>query len=360
MKPSMDSEAIEEAAARWFAKQKGDHWSELDQVQLDQWLQASTANRIAFIRIDTAWQHSARLKALGAGIPPGVIPPRNSWGFAGMAPTVVPASGVSALPEIQEETPDAGTVILPVEAPRRRFIPAAIAAMFTLPLIVGIAWHFLASDGKSYRTQIGKTNTIPLSDGSRVTLNTDTQIHVALDKSARHVELYKGEAFFKVAKDSNRPFIVSVGNKRIIAVGTAFSVRRDNDDVRVVVIEGRVRLERIGQEGAAPVTQLDAGAEARTAQSGVLVEKHPLSEAEQALSWRSGYVTFQDTALSDAIAEFNRYNARKIVIEDPRIATIHIGGNFRSDNADAFLWLLQSGFPIKVEQHEDRVVLKGS
>ena len=78
---------------------------------------------------------------------------------------------------------------------------------------------------------------------------------------------------------------------------------------------------------------------------------------EQLLSWRTGYIVFRDTPLADAVADFNRYNVHKIIIQDPAIAAIHIGGNFRSNDADAFLWLLQSGFPIKVERRSDLIIL---
>jgi transmembrane sensor len=81
MNPSKDSIAIEAAAADWFARREGGRWCAEDQAHLEAWLGASTANRIAYIRLQTAWERSGRLKALGAGVPAGIIPPRDSWGF---------------------------------------------------------------------------------------------------------------------------------------------------------------------------------------------------------------------------------------------------------------------------------------
>ena len=196
-------------------------------------------------------------------------------------------------------------------------------------------------------------DTVPLADGSHVTLNTDSRIRVALEAKERRVDLDRGEAFFDVAKDPARPFIVQAGDKRVVAVGTQFSVRRDHNDIRVAVTEGKVRVE----DASSPVV-LTAGSVARTANTEVLVHEAAGAEVEELLSWRSGYVVFRDTALADAVAEFNRYNTRKIIIEDPAIAAIRIGGNFRSNNTDAFLWLLQSGFPVTVEETHDQVVLK--
>jgi transmembrane sensor len=198
---------------------------------------------------------------------------------------------------------------------------------------------------------------VPLSDGSKITLNTDSQIHVELGPTLRRVELDQGEAFFDVSKDAARPFVVDVADKRITAVGTQFAVRRDNDDIRVLVTEGRVRIERSGDTSQIGEAQLPAGSEARTSKAAMLIAQPAAAQVEQLLSWRSGYILFRDTALADAVADFNRYSVRKIVIQDPAIAGIRIGGNFRCDDAEAFLWLLQSGFPIHVEQRSDRIIL---
>jgi transmembrane sensor len=173
----------------------------------------------------------------------------------------------------------------------------------------------------------------------------------------RRVKLDHGEAFFDVSKDASRPFVVEIADKRVIAVGTQFSVRRDGNDIRVLVTEGRVWIERRSMATKAAQTQLAAGSEARTLQAAVLIHQPAPAQVEQLLSWRSGYIVFRDTTLADAVADFNRYSARKIFIEDPAIAGIRIGGNFRSGDTDAFLWLLQSGFPINVEQRSDRIIL---
>ncbi len=350
----MDSETIEATAAQWFAKQKSDHWTEADQAQLDTWLDAATAHRVAFVRLKAAWQHSARLKALGAGVPPGVIPARHSWTFSPLfdqrSQTVAIPSGTAPKPESPqvstERSPNANALS------RLRVVAAGVLLAATL----GTAWYLSSGTADAYHTKIGSTDTIPLTDGSQITLNTDSRIRVALNETERRIELEQGEAFFIVAKDSKRPFTVVAGKKRIVAVGTKFSVRREANDVRVIVTEGRVRLEE-GGDDEAPSTQLVAGAVAQTKDTAVRVQQHPLPEVEQLLSWRAGYVTFRDTDLAEAVAEFNRYSARKITIQDSEIAHIRIGGNFRTDNAEAFLWLLQNGFPINVEERNGRIIL---
>jgi transmembrane sensor len=192
-----------------------------------------------------------------------------------------------------------------------------------------------------------------MADGSEVTLNTNSEIRVAVSERERRVELQQGEAFFEVAKDSRRPFVVVVGNKRVIAVGTRFSVRRDDEDIEVVVTEGKIRLESAGSPQ--PVA---AGTIAHASDAGVLLQKTGLAAAEEALSWRKGILVFHETTLADAIAEFNRYNIHKIVIADPGVASLRVAGNFRANNVDAFVRLLERGYPLRVEQEGEEFVLQ--
>jgi len=361
MNTSTNSAEIEATAASWFAKREGGDWNAADQAQLEAWLDSSTAHRIAFVRIVTAWERSGRLTALGAGVPEGTIPPRDAWGFA--LSSKVPASRDprERLQSVAGAAPAAAPSIVPgVRASSRPLFSRhlrAVAALLVAGTAAGAFWYRSMDHAESYRTQIGALTTVPLADGSKVTLNTDSQIHVELSPTMRRVKLDQGEAFFEVSKDGARPFVVEIADQRVIAVGTQFSVRRENNDIRVLVTEGRVWIERRGAADRAAQTQLAAGSEARTSKTAVLIDRPAPAQVEQLLSWRSGYIIFRDTALADAVADFNRYSARKIYIEDPAIAGIRIGGHFRSGDADAFLWLLHSGFPINVEQRSDRIIL---
>lgn len=338
----MDSSIqIEETAAAWLARRDSDDWSEADETALAQWLQASTANRVAFIRLESAWQQTQRLKALGAGVPRGTVPSPGEWRRS-------PFLGRS------RSVPD--SAVVPPSEPRRAPMLRRFAAGILVVAALGAGWQ-LWPRGSSYHTEVGGLAAVPMSDGSKVTLNTNSGIRVAISVTERRVELEQGEAFFEVAKDSKRPFIVSVGDKRIIAIGTKFSVKREADDVRVVVTEGRVRVTSASRKIQEPVTQLSAGSIARASDAGVLVQERSLPEAEEYLSWRAGFVIFHETPLADAVAEFNRYNTRKLVIDDPTVAGIRIGGHFRSNNVDAFVRLLQSGFPIHAEQRDEQILL---
>lgn len=364
----MSAERIESEAGAWLARRLSGRWTEADQAAFDAW-HGDVSNRVAYVRLEAAWQEAGRLRALGAGVPPGVVPPRRSWGdvrFPGgtVADAEPPgrAEPASARPRFEAHGPGL-TARVPSgrsEALGRRVRWAAAAA--GLILLAGLFGVLLNSrfSGERYSTPIGGLKDVRLADGSRITLNTDTLIRVRLSKSERRIDLDRGEAFFEVAHDTARPFVVYAGHDRVRAVGTKFSVRRDSDDVEVVVTEGRVQLasfDVLSGSGLPAVTVLPAWTVAKAAKAAVLTHTESPAEAEASLSWRNGYLVFKDATLEEVARTFNRYNTRKILIADPRIAMFRIGGNFRSNNVNAFLTLLKDGFPITVDERGDETVL---
>ena len=368
------SRQIEHTAAAWLARRDAGGWSARDQIELNAWLSAAIGHRVAFIRLEAAWRESDRLKALGAGMCAGTVPPRGRLmqfpfftrrdGHIGPSSRQADPDPRHAPASLRRPGPvDAGTLVF---APRQQlrkprplgFAVAAMAVLLVVSLAVG--WRYYPPvQPVAYRTAVGDLESMPLADGSQATLSSDSRILVALSHRERHVDLQQGEAFFHVAKDSGRPFVVAAEGRRVIAVGTRFSVRRDEQGVRVVVTEGVVRLEsNPGTDGRRqPTTLLPAGSVAQTSVGGILVRSGTVEQAEQQLSWRDGFLSFHDTPLATAAAEFNRYNVRKLVIGDSAIAAIPVGGNFRWSNTDAFVRLLEQGFAVRAERHGDTVVL---
>ncbi|MEP7245809.1 MAG: FecR domain-containing protein [Gammaproteobacteria bacterium] len=349
------SELIEARAAAWLLKRDGSQWTPSDQEQLTEWLEAATVNRVAFLRLEAGWDEANRLKALGVGLPRGKVP---------------------SVEDLESETRFATRGVKSIDTASRRHCLVAgnarKARVFTiaaalLAASVGIwiyGWGPLT--GERYATPIGGISSVPLKDGSNVTLNTASRISVRLSKEERRINLAAGEAFFDVAKDPSRPFIVHAGKMRIVAIGTKFSVRRDGDAVRVVVTEGVVGLE--GEEGIAALLHTDrdssatperlrAGDIARMTGTSTVIQAGSEPEAEDLLSWRSGYVVFNETGLADAVAEFNRYNERTIVIRDPGIAAMRLTGKFRANNFPAFVRLLEESFPVHVQNLPDQIIL---
>lgn len=348
------SRQTEEIAAAWLARRDGGGWSESDQLAFTEWLQASTAHRIAYLRLEAAWQQTDRLRVLGAGVQPGVVPAPGGWSLPPVLDTtIVKPRGPNAAGRPFDDEP--------VEVAPDRAWPKlqAVAAAVLVAAVLGIGWYSWP-EGAKYHTAVGGLASVPMSDGSSVTLNTDSEIRVAVTETERRVNLAHGEAFFEVVADPRRPFVVYAGDQRVIAVGTKFAVRRDAGEIRVVVTEGRVRVERTKGAGEGPATQLSAGTVALAGEAGMLVKERQLAEAEEVLSWRRGFLVFRETPLGEAVAEFNRYNARKVVIDDAAIAAIQIGGSFRSTNVDAFVRLLEQGFAIRAERRDRQIVLKGA
>lgn len=314
-------EQSEQAAAAWIARRDGGPWTDADAAAFDAWLAQSVSHRVAYYRLNSAWQEAGRLQALvGNPAPIAKRPP-------------------------------------PTDA-QIRWRSLAAAAVMAIGVSF-IAYKVTHSPQATHATVVGGMASVPMADGSRVILNTNSQVSIALTENERRVELKHGEAFFEVAKDPNRPFVVAAGDKRIIAVGTAFSVRREGDEMRLIVSEGTVRMETPSKQ-IAPPGPLSAGSIVRARRDDMLVQTEALADIERSLSWRSGVLTFRDTPLSSAISEFNRYNTRQIVIEDERVAALQIGGIFRATQPEAFVRLLSEGFPIHVAMEADRIVLSAN
>ncbi len=339
---------IEETASEWLVRRDSEQWTPADMTRLEQWLDDSTLNRVTFLRLELAWEESARLRALGAGIAGDLPPPPGRWNINSLffhQPTNEPAVARRGLSTF-----------------RGRRIAAAASILLAALLSIG-AYQFRADNGERFTTQVGGLEKIPMLDGSKITLNTNSQVSVALTQDERRIDLERGEAFFEVAHDPDRPFIVEVGGKRVIAVGTKFSVRRNGQSTEVVVTEGKVRLEGIEAAGSAEsrgatnTVFLIAGEVALSNGAGLQVQRMSVEDAETRLSWRAGVLSFRDLPLAEAVAEFNRYNVRKITIADPDVATMRVEGNFRPTNVQAFVRLLESGFPIHASIHDDRIVL---
>ncbi|MBL8268965.1 FecR family protein [Steroidobacter sp.] len=332
----MESRQQAEAmASRLIAQRETGPWTAEDAAMLAAWLAESPGHRAAYYRFHAAWKEAGRLTIL--------VPP-----------------AVNATP-----APPALRVVQATRGPSRSTLfRYALAASAVLAIGVSSFYLFKPADNE-FRTAVGGLATVPVADGSRITLNTDSRIRVDISGAERRVQLEKGEAYFEVAKDPNRPFVVVAGNHSVTAVGTAFSVRREGDDVRVNVTEGTVKVAASLEKTRAPNRPgasgegllLTAGSIAESKNDAVLVQNTGIAEVEQGLTWRSGTLTFRQTPLADAIAEFNRYNGRQIIIEDSALARIEVGGVFRATGIDPFIYLLQSRFRVSVTEDGDRIVL---
>jgi transmembrane sensor len=247
----------------------------------------------------------------------------------------------------------AGVVPKPERRPiwiRRKlaFTGAALAAG-----IVGVA--VLMTAPHHYGTGLGEIRQVPLSDGSLVAINTQSAVEVAMHPNVREVTLTRGEAWFKVAHDKKRPFIVSAGRIRVRALGTAFSVHRHDDGADVLVTEGVVETWTVGEEERR--VRVEAGSKAYVAEYEPPKPIQASADIGRSLAWREGQIVLEGETLDEAVVQFNRYNTRKLVISDPNLAEEKLVGQFRATEPLTFAGAVATTLGATVVEEGDTIRL---
>ena len=259
---------IEARAAEWIAERDGDAWSHQRERDLDAWLEESVAHRVAYLRLHAAWQRADRLRALRSA--------ESS------------ARPVCAAPSVRT-------------APRPRRLQAwgfgAVVGIAVFGSAVLLNGNLRPSGSpQAFATPIGARESVSLEDGSKLTLNTSTQLRARISGNERVVWLDDGEAYFDIAHDTARPFVIIAGNRRVTVVGTKFSLRRDGDRLKVDVVEGRVQV----QAGASSPTLLSRGETAIGEGTNVLVSHRTERQSLAATSWLDGRLIFDQMTIAEA------------------------------------------------------------
>jgi transmembrane sensor len=216
-----------------------------------------------------------------------------------------------------------------------------------------------------YATIVGGIKRVILQDGSQVDLNTGSEIKVRFTGGQREVVLTHGEALFTILHRPSWPFSVRAGGATIRAVGTTFSVRlREDDETDVLVIDGRIAIEGgratavanvqrtqgIPPPGASPFVLTMSAGESIGMNSTTVLSRAKLSSAalKRRTAWTDGWIWFSKDPLPEALAEFNRYHREQLVLVDPALARLEIGGRFRSTDLDSFIATLEHSFDVRV------------
>jgi transmembrane sensor len=214
----------------------------------------------------------------------------------------------------------------------------------------------------TFKTAVGEIVNVELPDGSSVKLNTNSLMEVDFDDHLRTVTLLRGEANFKVASNPLIPFVVQSGTGTVWAVGTQFNVRLLSSAVDVTVTEGLVKviagMDMGPEQGAANdvhesaerQVMVQAGQSVRYNQVIETPEIHIQEELVQKLAWQQGSLIFRGESLQEAIAEISRYTEQQLVIVDPAINNIPIGGLFKTDDIEGLIVALNRNFNIRSEQ----------
>jgi transmembrane sensor len=325
-----DHRQIEVQAARWLMLREEPEWSPADQAGLEAWLAQSMAHKAAYWRLEHGWREADRIRSLGDAVAPAA-PIRASWVGRSWRPLAIAASIA--------------------------LVFMAVGSQFRWPS----QWSGVQVAQQTISTSVGGHKRIPLNDGSEIELNTSTVLRAAVTPQKREVWLDQGEAYFEVKHSDRIPFVVHAGPRKITVLGTKFSVRRDGDRVTVSVVEGRVRVDEVVSGGSGREVTASSSATVTTGDVAIadgrstLITAQSPDRVENGLAWRDGMLTFDQATLADVATEFNRYNDRKLVIVDPDVASIRIGGSFQASNVDAFVRLLHDAYGLRVAYTEREV-----
>jgi transmembrane sensor len=212
-----------------------------------------------------------------------------------------------------------------------------------LAIAAAVLGFLLINRPTQYVTGTGEQRLITLDDGSRMRLNTDTEVAVEYAEGQREVELNRGQAFFEVRADPHRPFFVRSGSFVVRTLGTDFDVRKDNGDLRVTLVHGAVLVSDDRRpDGGSRLAPGDA----YVLEHGETAQIHK-TDVELATSWLSGRMVFKDTPLGAAVAEANRYSRRKIELRSATLSELKVDGSFEAGDTDAFVAALAALFPLR-------------
>ncbi|MGE5564945.1 MAG: FecR family protein [Parcubacteria group bacterium] len=332
--------AVEEAAGAWFARRRSGAMTPAEAKALEAWLAEDPRHLEAFQTIELAWAEVEDFRAS-----PEILALRERARGR--------RSGVT------------------------RAAVSRMAAAFLGLAVIGAGGYGLKASGlidlhrfsnQQYATRVGEKTSVTLPDGSVVTLNTDTALHTVASRDKRLVYLDRGQAFFRVAHDTEHPFEVHALGRTVTAVGTAFEVRVDRGKFAVTLVEGKVRVSapvvaapaKPNAPAPAPVertTEMLPGDQlvAVNDREWKLDRTDPIKETV----WLVGRLKFEGEPLGQVAEEFNRYSTRKLVIADPKLAARPVSGTFRADDQDAFVQALQIAHIARVDSENDEVVQLG-
>src|SRR6202790_4964615 len=314
------ADVAEREASVWFARMNADDVTADDRTRFDAWLRAHSHNAKAYAEMSKTWQELVKSGPLVRAVNFGQV--MN----AASAPS----------------------------ATRGRWAVAAAAASIAV-IALGLGWHLYQQNEETrFQTAIGEQAAVALPDGSSFDLNTDSRIQVDYSQRRRVIRLERGEAFFKVAHDTQRPFWVRAGDYWVRAVGTAFNVYLRPSGVEVTVGEGTVKVVNAAPNASPPsdaaigssAAAVTAGEQADVRGRAEVIHELNLAQLNHLLAWRKSSLYFQDQPLGDVVNELMRYTTLKIELDDEALRQLLVGGTFQTspEGAEALLTMLQDGF----------------
>ena len=329
--------SVSAEAAEWFVRLKDKDLSAAERLRYVQWLRLSPTHIAEMLRISQVY---GALRAVGVG-----------ESTASKPGDAVADSNVVTWP--------AGSPIQHARAKLQRRPWMAIAATFVFSALVsGIVWRAMET-GNNFETGPGEWRQLELDDRTIVRMGPRTTLHVDFNDMKRSLSLQRGEATFKVARETKRPFIVHAGTAAVRALGTEFGVMHRDSDILVTVAEGKVAVSS-KTNGS---TVADAGASNSTASltrisiplsAGEQVELGPAGPAavrridvQRELAWAERKLIVNET-VAQAVSEFNRRNRVQITVADPELAALQVRAVFDAGDPESFAAFLAVSANAKV------------
>lgn len=374
---SLNLRASEEAS-EWLIEFRSNDVDAAARRQFACWLRAAPENVVAYLEMAALWDEGGLLdasraidiEALLRSAPEddNVVP----LPLAGLRPQPQPHRQDSASQAVEQRSlPESSLPQLGVHrsshyrvpAPAARDLSAGarglsarsrIVAIAVSVLLVCAAVLFAWKAGDTYSTGVGEQRSLVLSDGSAVSLNSRSSMRVRFSKEERRIELLEGQAFFRVAKQAARPFIVASDTARVRAVGTQFDVYRKASGTVVTVLEGKVIVAPVtGAESSAAPTVLVAGEQLRLLPQEVATPRH--TNVQAATAWTQQRIVFESASIEEVAEELNRYNTRRIVVDAEGLDDLHISGTFPTTEPQMLASFLRGRPEIRVTETESEI-----
>ncbi len=296
-----------------------------------------------------------------------VSQPANSKALRAVEATMEVLNEFGATPKILDFRRSALTRLR--NAGTRRWMPMrtvtrAAAALLVVAIFGGGVWYAVSQQPASYSTDIGERRVVALSDGSRISLDSDSRVDVKYTETGRTITLDRGRARFDVAHDVTRPFTVTAGNKTVVAVGTSFDVEKLGATVLVTLIQGHVLIKDASGTSStlalitrAPKPKAPVSLVAGEQLVATRDAKPVVSDAnlDAATAWEAGHLVFRGEPLGEAVARVNRYTDHPILV-DPSAASIRISGVFNAGDVGSFVGAITGYFPVQATTDADNTI----
>jgi len=330
----------QQRAREWVVFLQSGEVSEADQQRFERWLALDERHCSAYQQAQSIWQAASNLTALGSleslrgmhdnpATDRGLLQRIKRWVFSSPSSSSSSSSGRSS----RAAWPQWG---------------AALASVLLVTLIIGSPQP-APPELIVYQTQTAETRSLLLADGSEVSLSPQSSIEVSYSEEQREVKLLAGEAFFDVAKNPERPFIVDARSTRVTVLGTMFNVNNSPHGVMVAVEEGRVQVAEQGVPGRLDTeVKLSAGQLISVSQTAGLSQVQAI-DPQTVGAWREDVRVYQARPLEQVLEDLDRYHPADLYIVDESLKALPVTAIFPTKDAQQMLTALESILPITVQ-----------